>query len=325
MAPIALVAMTAMVGGCGAQSILLGTEGDYLLTVMDSLALPGEPVELRARLQGGDFLQAQTAQVIRFSRNGDLFKAAETDDNGYAVVTFSPSQAGEYSFTAEVAAAGLEKDPPRPQELHVTCQAADTPMIVVDLDKTVVASGFHMVLLGDPNPMAGSADLLRRLRKEYTIVYLTHRPDYFGIKSKNWLWEHDYPKGPVLLSTAGEFFSGSGSYKGGKISELQKRFKKIEIGIGDKISDAEAYHQNGLKSFLIVQIPDDDKPKPYLALAEELKELSDEVQVVTGWDQIEKALFQNASYPRAAMEQTLRKMGQVREKRNDDDDDDDDD
>ena len=154
-------ACIAMAGGCGAQGMLLGTEGSYLLTGADVLALPNETVQLQARLQGGDFLRAKPGHVVRFSREGKLFKATETDADGLASVSFTAEQAGDYRFVADVAGAGLSDAPPEAQDILVTCRPADTAMLIVDLDKTVVASGFHTVLIGNPAPMSGSAELLR--------------------------------------------------------------------------------------------------------------------------------------------------------------------
>lgn len=300
-----------LVGGCGAQGMLLGTQGSYLFMVADALALPNETVELRARLQGGQFLRAQAGLVVRFYRDGKLFKAAQTDENGVAAVSFTPTQPGDHWFGAEVADAGLSDRAPAPQKLLIACRAAEAPMAVVDMDKTVVALGFHMVLIGDPAPMAGSARVLRRLAATRTIVYLTHRPDYFGPKSKKWLRDKKYPAGPVLLSTVSGFLKGSGKYKTEMLRRLQGRFKKIEVGIGDKVSDAAAYHENGLKSFLIIQVPEGEDPKPFEKLADEIAELPAAVQVVTDWDEIEKALFAGASFPRADAERRLRKKAEA--------------
>jgi hypothetical protein len=304
-----------MAGGCGVQSMLLGTEGSYLLSAMDVLTLPNENIQLQARLQGGDLLRAQSGHVIRFYRDGKLFKVAETDSDGLAAVSFTPDHTGNYRFLVEVAKAGLEGKPPIPQELLVTSCQADAAMLIVDLDKTVVESGFHMVLIGNPVAMPMSVEVLQRLARTHTIVYLTHRPDYFGPKSKAWLDKNGYPPGPVLLSTVRGFLKGSGEYKSEMLKQMQKKFTNIEIGVGDKISDALAYYENGLKSFLIVQIPEKDSPDPYEDLADSLEKLPDEVQVVTSWEQIEQAIFNEHDFPRSDLEGQLREMEQDRRKK----------
>lgn len=300
-------------GGCGTQWVLLGTEGEYLFTAFDALALPGEAVTLRARLQAGDFLMSRPGHVVRFLRGGRLFKAAETDAAGVAAVTFTPDAPGDYHFTAEVSASGFADELPGPQELLAACRAPDAPIVVVDMDRTLVASGFDRVLIGAPEPMAKSPAVMTRLAGRYTVVYLTHRPDYFGPKSKAWLRQYRYPAGPVLLSSLGGFLSGSGAFKADMLGELRQRFRKIEMGIGDKVSDARAYHDNGLKAFLIIQVDPKASPEQLREQADSIAELPAAVQVVTGWDQVEQGVFEAASFPLPGMVAELRKLADVRE------------
>lgn len=292
-----LVALALAVGGCGAQPYLLGTKGTYLFTARDALTRPGEPVELKARLQGGDFLQDRPGYVMLFSREGAPPLAAQTGEEGVAVVTWRPPAPGNYTFDVRVPPAGLSHELPEPQTLLIACRAADEPMAVVDLDRTLVATGFQTVLVGDPEPMAGSAEVMARLSREHTIVYLTHRPDYFTIKSKQWLRRHGYPRGPVLLSSISGFLAGSGEYKTRAVADLRKRFSALRIGIGDKPSDALAYHANELESVLIVQVPATKDPQAHLDLAATLRELPDDIHVVTDWGEVERALFGGASFP----------------------------
>ena len=299
--------------GCGAQSILFGAEGGYLFTAYDVVAVPGEEVLVRARLQGGDFLRDQPGHAVRFDKDGLFYKAAETGGNGFAIVTFTPDTPGDYLFRAELAPSGFSDEPPEPVQAIVRCRTPDTPVCIVDLDKTLVASGFHLVLVGDPQPMPGSVDVMKRIDKDYTVVYLTHRPDLFGVKSKGWLRQQGYPLGPLLLSDIGGFIQGSGAFKSNVLKDLRARFTGNAVGIGDKISDAQAYFDNGLRSFLIVQ-PDEAAGAASLAkLADSLDTLDDQVQVVTGWDQVEKALYGSDTYPRSKLQGELRKRASALE------------
>jgi hypothetical protein len=309
MRPLAIVCLAALVltsAGCGTESLILGTERGYLFTGYDVLALPGEEVELRARLQAGELLRDQPGHVVRFLRDGELYRAAEIGEEGTAIVSFTPEEPGDYLFTLELAPAGFEGEPPPPTDLLVACRKADEPMVVVDLDKTLVASGFHTVLVGDPEPMSDSVDVMKRLAEKHSVIYLTHRPELFGPKSEAWLRDQDYPTGPLLLSDIRGFLSGSGAFKTGMIKDLTSRFEKLEIGIGDKISDAQAYHDNGLRSFLVIQVPERPEPEELRELADSLGQLPDAVQVVTGWGEIEKAIFEDATYPRSAAQERLR-------------------
>jgi hypothetical protein len=309
-----LAAATLAAAGCGAQQLLLGTQGSYLFTAQDALALPGEEVQLKARLQGGDMLRGEAGYVVRFSRGGSLYKAAQTDSDGVATVSFTPDAAGDFVFDVDVAPAGFPDKPPPPADILIACRAADAPLAVVDLDKTVVASGFETVLMGNPTPMARSPEVLERMARDRTIVYLTHRPEYFGPKSEAWLREHKFPRGPLLMSTASGFFKGSGAFKTEMIRGLKARFTKIELGIGDKASDVQAYHDNGLRGILIIQVDEKAAAENLEAQADALAPLPDAVQVVTGWDEVEQILFGGKAFPRSAMEKRLRDLAAARQK-----------
>lgn len=305
---VVLLLFLLIVCGCGTQSVLFDTDSEYLFIGFDAISLPGERVQLQARLQAGDLLQPQQGYVVRFYRDGKVFKIAETDKHGMATVSFTPTEAGIYRFTADMSPNGFPDKPPAAQGLLVACRNAEEPSLVVDLDKTLVASGFETVLIGDPEPMAGSAGVMQRLAETHSIIYLTHRPDYFGPKSKAWLQKNGYPAGPVLLSNIGGFFSGSGTFKTSAIKELRRRFTNIEIGIGDKISDAQSYHDNYMQSFLIMDLPASSSALQMREMAKALEILPDEVQVVSSWAQIEAAIFKGEKFPRSeAQKQLIRK------------------
>ena len=289
--------LSACTCGCGAQAILLDTQSEYLFTTFDALALPGEQVRLRARLQAGDLLQPKAGLVVRFLRDGRLYKAAETDRNGLATVSFVPSRPGLYRFSAALSPNGFPDEPPGPQPLLVRCCSREEPLAVVDLDKTLVASGFQEVLIGQPQPMPESARVMRELSRKYSIIYLTHRPDFFGPKSKAWLRKHNYPEGPLLLSSVEGFLSGSRAFKTRALRRLRRRFKGIRLGIGDKIADVRSYHDNGMRAFLLLHLPPSPTSEQISLLAEQLRTLPAEVQVVRDWNEIHRALEGVESYP----------------------------
>ncbi len=294
---ITCLSLLPAVAGCGTQGVLLGVEGSYLLTVMDTLAVPGETVEAAGRLQQGDLLRPSTGYVLRFRRDGEPWKAAQTDADGKAAVGFTPPEPGDYRIEVSVAPVGPSEPPPPPRTLLIACRPPDEPMAVVDLDRTVVASGFEEVLLGDPAPMDGSQKVLRRLADNRTIIYLTHRPEYFGPKSKAWLDRHGYPSGPVLLSTLGGFLQGSGEFKTAEFRRLREKFSRVEIGMGDKFSDARSYHESGMTSVLIIQPSADMEPEELEEMLADLETLPEAIHVVTDWAEVGDVLFAAKEYP----------------------------
>jgi hypothetical protein len=189
----------------------------------------------------------------------------------------------------------------------VTCREAKAPLLIVDIDKTLVASGIKSVLWGTPRVMPGSREAMQRLAKDFTVIYLTHRVDYMGEKTKAWLKAAGYPRGPVLLADVRELLERSGAYKNATLEELRHRFTGRAVGVGDKPSDAAAYTANGVQAFLLVDVPPDASPSDLSRLADSLQSLPEDVQVVTGWNQVEQALAGKASYTRPQVQVALRR------------------
>jgi hypothetical protein len=295
-----------------AEPIIPGARGGFYFLAYDTLALPGEEVVLRARLKAGDLQTDQPGFVARFHLDGRLYKTAETDLAGTATVSFRPKAAGDYHFTVELSPNGFPDKPPAAIDLLVACRAAEAPMIVVDLDKTVVASGFAAVMAGQPKAMAGAAQIMKRLAERYTIVYLTQRPGVFGPESKAWLHDNGFPPGAMILAETPQLLQGNEPYKREAIRGLTRRFRKIEFGLGDRPSDAHAYAENGLRPILIV-MPDAS------ATAEELRRLAGDVEslradAVRNWDQAGEVILHGKRFPRGPVADELRRLAVEREK-----------
>jgi len=302
----ALVGLAACAAGCGLEHTIFGTPSRYLLTARDVLALPDEEATLRAGLESGSFLHDTPGIPIRFQCEGRLNCVAVTDEEGHATAPFRPPGPGDYLVTVSVEPMTLKEAPPQPVTLLVACRQADEPLAVVDLDKTLVASGFKSVLWGDPRPMPRSMEVMRRLAKERTIIYLTHRADFLGPKSKAWLRDFGYPHGPLLAANIREVFEKSGSYKTAVLQGLRQRFCGPAIGIGDQISDALAYERSGVEPFLLLPAPPGAGASELRNLADSLQALPEGAQVAANWTEIEQVLFGGQSHPRAAVQAELR-------------------
>ncbi|MFP4052266.1 MAG: hypothetical protein ACLFV7_00195 [Phycisphaerae bacterium] len=310
-----LLAIVFGCAGCGTQGVLLGSGANYVFTSTDAITSPGKPVNIYARVEEGDMLQSRPGAVVRFyTPDGRFYKAAATNEEGIARVSYTPESAGDHELVVDVSPMGLEEPPPQPRRVTVFVRPPGTPILLVDMDKTVVASGFQTVLISDPEPMERSGQVLRRAEGQWQVVYLTHRPDYFSTKSRQWLRRHDYPSGPLLLSTIDEFLQGSGAFKTQKIRRLQETLTNIQAGIGDKVSDAMAYHDTGLKSVLVLPMPPTEKSVAYRQLAASLEKLPEEVNVVADWSQVERVLFDDARYPPGEMMEKLRSKAEELEK-----------
>ncbi|MGB3194842.1 MAG: hypothetical protein WBC39_06090 [Phycisphaerae bacterium] len=297
-------------GGLGDLVDTVRDRLDSMLLPSDLIVTPGKEVQLKASLRTGLRLEGIPGRRIQFFRDDKLVGESRTDDDGNATATWQvPPAPGDYLFAVRVHPDDQPKRPAPDAELLVAARPTDAKIAVTDLDKTVVASGFLRVLAGGAKPMPGAAVVLERLAKDHTIVYLTHRPDVFGPSSRKWLAENRFPRGPVLTSTVSGFLAGSGRYKTDRLDDLKRTFKNLAVGIGDKLSDAQAYVENNVKSILILDVDwSEDDWKDYQKLADQLAQLPDTIHVVTNWSQISEILFQNAQYPKEEMEKRLREV-----------------
>lgn len=296
---ILVVACLLCTAGCNVAEIL-GAKDGYLFSSYDTIVPPGKEAQVRVRLQSGDFLKDERGYVVHFMRDGKLYKVAQTDRDGAASIAFTPDKPGDYVFTAQLQPKGFKHEPPAGVEVLVSCRQKDAPILIVDLDKTLVAGGFGQVLTGSPPPMELSVEVMDRLSKDYVIVYLTQRPDAMGPKSKAWLKEHKYPRAPLLLAETGKLLAGNEKYKSKAIKNVAQEFGNIQIGIGDKRTDAIAYRQNGLKTYLISYVGPATPPDDIREMIEDLQKLSPEVagqvQAVLNWRQVADGIYDNKRF-----------------------------
>jgi phosphatidate phosphatase APP1 len=180
----------------------------HLLQTQDVLLLPGEKAVLQVRLESGSFLRDERNRNVRFVLGGQTYATTVTNREGIAETIFMPSSPGTYIFQIEVAK--KEKAESWPQtDLVVSCQEADAPIAIVDLDGTLIEPDFKKVLIGNPESLAQAHDVLTRLAQDRVILYLTHRPKRLGPKSKDWLRNHDFPRGPLLLAETDQLITGT--------------------------------------------------------------------------------------------------------------------
>jgi len=285
-----------------------GANRATVLATDDMLTLPGADVRLEASLRTGILVTGVEGKRVQFLLDGKLLGEATTNKSGDAVLAWKvPAKAGDYVVRVQLRAEDQPPEPVPSAELLVAARAADAPMIAVDLDKTVVASGFARVLLGMAEPMTDASKVLSRAAESCTIIYLTQRPDFLGPASKKWLADNDFPRGPMLTTTLATLAVGSRSFKSYRLAEIHKTFTRVAIGIGDKASDAQAYDENGLKPLLMLHVNwSDNDPEYFEKLERQLAEVPESTQVVVEWSEVSKIIFDGADFPKKAMEERLR-------------------
>jgi len=308
-----------------AGNVFLGTEKGIVFYAFDVLTPPNRPVKLRARLQRAKLLRDIPGVSAAFYHDGQLIQKASSDDDGWIEASWLPPKVGDYEFTvhiidgAEAENADLQQI--TPVSLLVSVRTKDTPFVVIDLDHTVVDSSFFYVLLGRGKPMADSVRVTHHLARRYSLIYLTHRPDLLTHLSKTWLKKHGYPRGPLFVSKISEALGSSGKFKTASLDELRNVFTNIQIGIGDKLSDAQAYVDNNMIAYLIPHY--DKEPDDMRDMAQDILDLRDpgRLNVVSGWRQIENGIFQGQKYSPQTFAENLKTQAHQLEvsKKHDDD------
>jgi len=284
-----------------AGQVFLGAEGGVVFYALDTLAEPNQTVELTARLQRADLVHDLAGVTVGYYVQEVRAGMAVTDEKGFARLKWTPRREGDYAFTVRVAEVGAGEDRGLMDlagaRLLVACRGREAEFAVVDLDHTVVDSSFFRVLLGGGAAMADSAEVLRRVARQYSLIYLTHRPDVMTQRSKSWLVRNGYPDGPLLASELRGALGSSGEYKTARLTELRRTHPNMRMGIGDKISDALAYVDNGMTAYLIPQY--EQKPAAMREMVAQLKGLGGRgrLQVVSGWREIEAGVFQGKEFP----------------------------
>jgi hypothetical protein len=278
--------------------VFLDAENGAVFHALDTLAYPRQPVDLVAQLRSAAGLKPIAGATVAFTRGDWVAGRITTDANGVAAMRWTPPEAGNYSFEASIVAVPNEnfRDMLGVKASLLVAARDKALQVVVDLDHTVVDSSFFDVMVGGGKCMADSVEVLGRVSKRYGIIYLTHRPDLLTRKSKSWLADNGYPSGPLFVSEMKDLLD-SGKFKSAKLAVLRRDFPGVAIGIGDKLSDAQGYLDNGMSAYLI---PDyKQNPKDMRALAAEIRALRGQgrLQVVDNWRQIEQGIFSGKQFP----------------------------
>lgn len=274
-----------------------------LFYAADRLLPPKRPADLVAHLQTIHSFRGVPGVTVGFFMGKTEIATAITDGEGVARAQWLPPGEGDYRIAIRClklpdsigneergaidASAGM---------LVMVRQPAQK-FVVVDLDHTLVKDGFTKVLCRDPACMDDSVAVLTRLAENYGIIYLTARPNALARKSKLWLAEHHYPPGVVLTcGSLRQSIGGGGEYKSLCLATIRVDFPDIQAGVGDQVTDVEAYVQNSITAYQIVSA----SPGSWQArrLAGTLNKLNKpgQINVVNNWRQIEQGIIEGRRF-----------------------------
>jgi len=301
-------------------------EGSFFYGI-DVLTPPNRVVELVTRINTNTKLSGIKVQY--FSRGDSrVIGTGITDRDGFVKLRVEIGILGNYEFEARIASADKREllELPRAQ-LFVACRKATAPVAVVDLDRTLMQSNAARVaLLDGGRPMRGSVKVMSKVAKTYSIIYLTDNPEDLSRTNRMRLAKRGYPKGVLILAPGNRSTKHISAGIGSRLIVVKKDFPAMEIGIGNKLIDMQAFCRAGIRK--PIWIPDLDRDDP-----DELREAADRIRkcrhrqvvVVQSWEDIDRAIFGRYSSSPKVFADRLDDHADYIEDQNDKDDDDDDD
>ncbi|MCO5170610.1 MAG: hypothetical protein M9894_30125 [Planctomycetes bacterium] len=225
----------------------------------DAITTPGQPVEVRAKFERKLFGYVRP-DVRRATATIDVLGArhtALTDRDGVARAIVTPSAAGVFPITAR-----LDRRTDRPASGRLFVLDPARPVAVVDIDGTLSdLPDWQVPFVGHRAPtFEGAPAVMADLARRFQIVYLTARDDAFDGKTRQFLALHGFPDGPVVYNDLGlgtraerdQLRPGNhGAFKLAEIEALRARGVNVTIGVGNAETDAYAYEQAGLPSYIL--------------------------------------------------------------------------
>jgi hypothetical protein len=305
--------------GCGAPAVLmriLGFRGEYVMVSSDVLARPGEEARIEVRLREAEIDWRPRPMGVYVLRDGQVVACGVTDHNGEFRMPLGRLDVGDTLYTVECYAPQADGNWPLRTESLVACREANAPLLVVDIDDTLTAARRRReTLFGEPRAADESVRALCRLRRQFSVLYLTRRWDFLSRRTRDWLDCKGYPAGPVIASRGARFLEDNEKNKTRALAELRERFDGEGWGVGNLASDARAYASAGLRPILILAVSDASRKKEIQQALKELREAPPSCQVVANWRQVERAILEGVSYPPSAAEARLREYLLAAERR----------
>jgi len=242
----------------GATGFLLLPPQRYAvkLTAYDSLIKPGEKCHLSAKLEhDGPLGVNPDMRGYELAFEGKPFgrRTARTGRDGVATVEIELDAAAGTRFSVDVVFSGSTRHQPAAAAAEVFIWSEKARILVTDIDHTISDfSQLKVPFVDNQNiPILPDADVvLSRLSRDYHIVYLSARDDALYGKTKAWLKLHAFPPGPFFCRDY-RIGQSQEAFKTQFLAGFTQRFTHVEVGVGDRPSDAHTYLSVGMQSIMI--------------------------------------------------------------------------
>ncbi|MBN1421294.1 MAG: hypothetical protein JXP34_21145 [Planctomycetes bacterium] len=226
----------------------------------DILALPGESVTLRAKLErdlpgpiNPDIHGWRITFRARPKPGADpvAIGAADTGDDGIASIPWTaPQEPGIHRVDLGLSDPRRARVAGRRPSILVQVVPKDASIIVTDVDGTIGGESLTE-LFGEAKPLEDAARILKHLARDHRIVYISARDDALLSRTHDWLDYHGFPNGAVYCRDLALDTLSPGAYKTRLLAGLKEKWTRIAWGIGNTDADAAAYVENGIRAIIV--------------------------------------------------------------------------
>lgn len=235
-----------MVAGCP----LLAGCGPALLTAEDVVVLPGQQAQLTAFIDSKYLKQSVVGANVTFQVNCKRVGQARTDEEGRAAVS---AEIDEYATTYQ-ARAVIDGRIVQGNGRIFHWDLSRT-VVAVDVDDTISHTNYSDLFIAEYDatspPLENAPQVLGELAHKFRILYVSARPRWLHDKTKVWLDDHNFPRGPILHAPGFEGCFRQTYYKKQLLSQFQSRYPNLLIGVGDNIKDDVAYGDHRMLAVIL--------------------------------------------------------------------------
>jgi hypothetical protein len=244
---------------CGVGCLLAAGCGAPILTVEDALAAPDGTVKLVAYVEREAPLSLRKDVehvTVTFFLDGREIGSEKVNGKGRATIKWQLPSPEVSRFSACTTADGQKLE----ASGAVFLWQKDRVIIAVDIDGTISRTDYKELILkkqdNDSDPIKRSRDTLHRISQDYHILYFTARPRILLTKTRDWLREHEFPSGPMVMAPSIKQAMQPGEYKRRALAAMHKDWPNLLIGIGNRRADASAYGASKMLSLIVRESTD---------------------------------------------------------------------
>lgn len=236
---------------------------DIVATPIEQVTTVGVPIDVKIRFERdlglGMFNPNVSGLPVKFylGLNGELLNSVLTNGDGIAKVNFLATQTGRFLIIGEIEDAESSY---RPIEIPVFVFEPTERVIVSDIDGTLSNLPEYLIPIksADAPTFPDAPEVLNWISKCAHVIYLTNRDQFLYSATKQFLTLREFPIGPLLMNryTEWEDFPiekdpmRAALFKRDVLLSLKDKGLTVELGLGDKNSDAWAYTNSGVESFI---------------------------------------------------------------------------